>query len=174
MKLYAETNHTFFKKNLLCSIMISFSCTQNNQFFTSKLSDLLWTLFPLSFYTLYSLYPLMPHFDDSSISLITIFDAFFILQWFGLFYFVYTQLSEHRWPPACLQYPKDITWFTCVINKTKHRVDLPKFKMAAWCTRCIFGFKTRVLSIILTNNDVMHSILETNDLFRKGLCDFKE
>ena len=36
-----------FKKKLLCSIMISFSCTQNNQFFTSKLSDLLLTLFPL-------------------------------------------------------------------------------------------------------------------------------
>ena len=89
------------------------------------------TLFSLN---LYILYPLMPHFDDPSISLMTTFDALFILQWFGLVYFVYTQLSQHRWPPACLQYmiasslKLDITWFTCVINKTKHRVDLPNSK----------------------------------------------
>ena len=41
----------------------------------------------------------------------------------------------------------DFTWFTCVINKTKHQVDLPKFKMVARSTR-IFGFKTGVLGII--------------------------
>ena len=35
------------------------------------------TLFPLN---LYSLYPLMPRFDNSSISLMTTFDALFILQ----------------------------------------------------------------------------------------------
>ena len=50
-------------------------------------------------------------------------------------------------------------WFTCVINKTKHWVYLPKFKMAAQCTHCIFGFKTRLFGIVFTNNDVMHAIL---------------
>ena len=68
----------------------------------------------------------------------------------------------------------DITWLTCVINKTKHWIDLPKFKMATRCTRCIIGFKTGVLGIIFTNSDAMRSILVTNDLFRKGLWDFNE
>ena len=74
----------------------------------------------------------------------------------------------------CIILKLDITWFTCVINKTKHRVDFPKFKMAARCTRYIFGFKTGVLGIIFTNNDVIHAILVTNNLFMKGLWDFNE
>ena len=50
--------------------------------------------------------PLLPDalFNDTSISLMKTFDALFILQCFGHVYFVYTQLSQHRWPPAHLQY----------------------------------------------------------------------
>ena len=42
-----------------------------------------------------------------------------------------------------------ITWFSCIINKAKHTVDLPNFKMAARCTRCILCFISWVLDIIL-------------------------
>ena len=133
---------------------------------------LILTLFPLN---LYSLYPLMPCFDNSSISLMTTFDALFVLQWYGLVYFVTAQVATCMLTiHDCIILKLDIMWFTCLINKTKHRVDLPKFKMAVRCTRCIFGFKTGVLGIIFANNGVMHAIFLTNDLFMKELWDFNE
>ena len=93
----------------------------------------------------------LPHFpDDDFLRLV-----YSAVIWACLFC-LYTTITAQVAPCIltvhdCIILVKlDITWFTCVINKTKPWVNLLKFKMAARCTRCVFGFKIWVLGFIFT------------------------
>ena len=104
--------------------------------------------------------PLMKRFDNYSIFWRLVYSAVIWACLFCLYTTITAQVATCMLTiHDCIILKLDITWFTCVINKTKHRVYLSKFKMAALCTHCIFGFKTRVLGIVFTNNDVMYAIL---------------
>ena len=78
-----------------------------------------------------------------------------------------------------LHYPKVRYHVIYLFNKQNKTLGQPS-KIQNGClmysTHCIFGFKPGVLSIILTNNDVMHAILVhvLNNLFMKGLWDLNE
>ena len=54
-------------------------------------------------------------------------------------------------------------------KNTKHGDDLQISKWQPDVIVAFFGFKTGVLGIIFTNNDVMHAILVKNNLLMKDL-----
>ena len=122
------------------------------------------TLFPLE---LYIYFPLMnATFWQPPYFLMPRFDAGLVCCDFGLFTTITIQVAMWRVTVHdCIILKLDIMWFTCVNNKRKSWVDLPKFKMADRCVHFLLDLRTSIFCIILTTNKVKHTKKTINYLF---------
>ena len=92
-----------------------------------------------------------------------------IYREFNFFYIVYLQLFQHRLTVHnCIIRILVPIWFTCVISKTKHLVDVPKFEMAARFLRCHFGIN-ELKHLIWITEDFLSS-KESKSLRYETLC----